>query len=92
MTRFALIVAAAAALGSAAHADQSDRYNDLRFNTAVGHIDCTRSSGAMTQSERFVTQRAETSALSSSSARQNQRAGFYAYSNRFGVGPYNDSR
>ncbi|MEL7100036.1 MAG: hypothetical protein AAGM84_14515 [Pseudomonadota bacterium] len=84
MTRTALILAAALSLGTAATADQSDRYNDLRFNTAVGHIDYT--------SDAVGTQRAEQTTVATSGTRQSAPQGSYAYANRFGVGPNNDSR
>ena len=68
----------AAALATAALADKSDRYNDLRLDTAKGHISATDDAGA------------KPVALSSKNKSKSKPS--YAYTNRFGVGPYNDSR
>ncbi|MEO0939249.1 MAG: hypothetical protein AAFY38_13935 [Pseudomonadota bacterium] len=83
MTRFALILAAAATFGTAAAAGQSDRYTDLRLDTAIGHIDFTEDRVGTVQTRSFA---------ATTATRSQERMGPYAYTNPYGVGPNNDSR
>jgi len=75
-----LLIAASitAALATAALADKSDRYNDLRFDTAKGHVEASEDAGAKP--------------VALSTKNDSKPAPSYPYINPFGVGPYNDSR
>ena len=81
--------ALAATVASTAIAGNSDRYNDIRFDSAVGHISSfdtfknVKSDPAPLPQVRFSTR---------SGTNQQSSAGSYAYTNPYGVGPNNDSR
>ncbi len=81
--------ALAATLATAAFAGNSDRYNDLRLDTAVGHVDSFAQ--APKADARPVTQ-IYAPTFSTRNASTEQTTGGYAYSNPYGVGPNNDSR
>ena len=81
MTRTALILIAAIA-GTSAAAGQSDRYHDTRLDTSISAAD--RPSSHSTKST--ATPQTTFSSKSDASGKP------YAYQNRFGVGPNNDSR
>ncbi len=86
MKRIALTLVAIIA-SSAAYADKSDRYNDLRLDTSiVKQIDYT--DRANTASKQAV----KPTPFTLSSRNDMKKDGSYAYSNPYGVGPNNDSR
>jgi hypothetical protein len=77
MKRF-VTAALAMTLASGAFAGNSDRYNDLRFDSAKGHVN----TGIATQTTPKPT-------LLAPSGKKKPR---YADASPYGVGPYNDSR
>ena len=74
---------AAACIAAAASAGNSDRYNDLRFDSAIGHVTKAADSGQSQDRQMPV-------ALSSRSSEAEGTP--YPYINPYGVGPNNDSR
>lgn len=86
MKRIALTLAAIVA-STAAYADKSDRYNDLRLDTSiVKQIDYTDRGNIAS------TRIAKPAPFTLSSRNGMKKDGGYAYSNPYGVGPNNDSR
>mgnify|MGYP000274185892 CR=1 FL=1 len=75
-----LTAAFAVTLASSAFAGNSDRYNDNRFDSAVGHLG---------QTTKAVPAKPAGNATRSS---QSQKKPRYADASPFGVGPHNDSR
>ena len=71
----------AATIAGGALAGTSDRYNDQRLDTAVGHI---------TDEKTAVNVKPQTVVLSSNNG--NGGGASYPYINPYGVGPSNDSR
>ena len=84
MFRILTLAAASALVASGAAAFQSDRYFDQRLDTSVTATNFTADAVATSQTR---TPRAST--LSTSNKKPKTP---YAYTNRFGVGPHNDSR
>ena len=78
-----LISFLAAGIATAASAGNSDRYNDLRFDSAAGHVSDT-STGTGSQDILLP------AAISSRSEQSEGTS--YPYINPYGVGPDNDSR
>ena len=70
----------AGTVATAAAADKGDRYNDLRLNTAVGHVTYAASASKAKRTTISTRNKAD------------QKKVPYAYTNPYGVGPYNDSR
>jgi len=75
-----MMTAITVTLGTGAFAGNSDRHNDLRFDSAVGHVG---------QTLKVVTAEPRTKATLSSKGKMKPR---YADANPYGVGPHNDSR
>lgn len=84
-----LMTALTTTIASAAFAGNSDRYNDQRFDSAVGHV----SSFDRPHAEAAVTTtRPLTVTFATNNGSGKQDSGSYAYANPYGVGPDNDSR
>ena len=79
-----LLALALVAIGTASFADAPGRTNDMRFDSAVGHV------GDQGKSKAAVPP-APTAALLTTRGTKPVRNP-YAYGSRFGVGPNNDSR
>ncbi|WP_390915208.1 hypothetical protein [Pseudosulfitobacter sp. SM2401] len=73
--------AVAALIATSAFAGNSDRYDDLRFDTAQS-----------AQQVEPATEQAVAVLTSLSSRSKNSTSGTYAYTNPYGIGPNNDSR
>lgn len=71
-------------LATSAVAGNSDRYNDLRLDTAVGHVTKDKAVAAPKATKPQV--------VTLSSSNKAKAGKGYAYSNPYGVGPANDSR
>ena len=78
-----LTTIAAATVATSALAGASDRYTDLRFDSAIGHV---------TDDSVAVDATPKTAMVSLSSRNASKSGKGYAYTNPYGVGPYNDSR
>lgn len=79
-----LVTFITATLATSAFAGNSDRYNDQRFNSAVGH-----------QTDKAKTSQSVRTAATVVFASRNAKSksdGRYLDANPLGVGPYNDSR
>lgn len=74
----------AATLATGAFAGNSDRYNDLRLDTSIGHVSVETNAIVLKPQSRPVG-----ITLSSSNKSKGKT---YAYINPYGVGPNNDSR
>ncbi|MEM6303327.1 MAG: hypothetical protein AAF744_01315 [Pseudomonadota bacterium] len=94
-----ITTALAAAIATTAAAGNSDRYNDQRFDSAVGHISSFDNSPRVATFDRTVRgttfaqpQRQQRVILSTRNQPKGTQARPYAYANPYGVGPNNDSR
>jgi len=90
-----LIVTSVVALTLATSAfanGKSDRYNDQRLDTAVGHVDSFAQSRATAKKVTPTAPRAATLRISTRNNATAQAPRGYAYANPYGVGPNNDSR
>ncbi|MBD3663934.1 hypothetical protein [Sulfitobacter aestuariivivens] len=85
-TALALVVATAASAGN------SDRYNDLRFDTAIGHIGVTGFATDFAADTAAAPAPISSVRFSSQSRKSNSSGKGYAYDSPYGVGPNNDSR
>ena len=81
--KFVLTVFVAASITTAVSAGNSDRYNDLRFDTAVDHV---------TQASDRPASQTGLQPVALSSRSQSSERTPYPYINPYGVGPNNDSR
>lgn len=81
--------ALAAALATGALAGNSDRYNDVRLDTAFSNLnDFTETPKATKRPVKQI----NAPTFSTRNARRDRASGSYAYTNPHGVGPNNDSR
>lgn len=75
----------AAGLATTAFAGNSDRYNDLRFDTGAKQTETKQESKVTATEKASVT-------VVLSTRNKGQSTTPYPYINPYGVGPYNDSR
>lgn len=73
-------------IATSALAGNSERYNDLRLDTRVGHV----ADSQTVASQKTTSPSVQSITFSTRNAEANQPS--YPYTNPFGVGPYNDSR
>jgi len=88
MTRTLIATTLIATLGTAAAASGSDRYTDLRLNTAVSEATIAETAASTEHAQPTV----RSITVSTRSANRNAGGSPYHYANPLGVGPYNDSR
>lgn len=74
-------------IATSALAGNSDRYNDLRLDTRVGHVADSQDTVAL---QKTTSPSVQSITFSTRNAEANQPS--YPYTNPFGVGPYNDGR
>lgn len=79
-----LLTLVAASLTTSAFAGTSDRYNDQRFNSAVGHVADMAAKADMDRTGPTV--------VFASRSDKTKGGVRYPDTNPLGVGPYNDSR
>jgi len=74
-------------LATAALADTSDRENDLRFDSSVGHVGSVEENATIVAMNKSIE-----NPITLSSRNKDEEKVSYPYISPYGIGPYNDSR